>query len=165
MMDPESLGSKAAIIEARGRNTMAGTEVKEKKAKEGKGARRKRKEERHLTDQLEDKYIGTRTEAFSRITAKEAEIRSKTSAERAKADRMIEDAKGQAAAIKRKATLEEIGKEVFAKIIAQAHEEVGEIELSTVKETEAVKKSGEVNLEKAVDFIVQAVIKGGNEIS
>lgn len=141
---------------------MAGTEVKEKKEKEEKKARRK-KEGRHLSDQLEEKYVGARTEVFSRITAKEAEIRSKTSAERVKADRMVEDAKGQAAAIKRKATLEEIGKDVYAKIIARAHEEVGEIELSTVKETEAVRKSGEANLEKAVDFIVQAVVISDHE--
>ncbi|OFW59005.1 MAG: hypothetical protein A2W01_09890 [Candidatus Solincola sediminis] len=122
---------------------------------------RKSKEETHLSDQLEQKFIGARTEVFSRITSKEAEIRSKTSAERAKADRLIEDAKGQAAATKRKATLEEIGKDVHAKIVAEAHEEVTEIEASTAKEVAAVQKTGERNLEKAVDFICESVITTG----
>jgi hypothetical protein len=132
---------------------MAGSteEVKEKKA-------RKKKEGTHLSDQLEQKFVGARTEVFSRITAKEAEIRSKTSAERGKAERLIEDAKGQAAATKRKATLEEIGKDAYAKIIASAREEVQRIEESTAKEIVSVEQMGERNLEKAVDFICRAVL-------
>jgi hypothetical protein len=119
---------------------------------------RKKKEGSHLSDQLEQKFVGARTEVFSRITAKEAEIRSKTSAERAKAERLIEDAKGQAAATKRKATLEEIGKDVHAKIIADAREEVIRIEESTASEVAAVQATGEGNLKKAVDFICESVI-------
>lgn len=122
---------------------------------------RKKKEETHLSDQLEQKFVGARTEVFSRISAKEAEIRSKTSAERVKADRLIEDAKGQAAAAKRKATLEEIGKDVYAKMMADAHEEVSEIEASTAKEVAEVEKTGERNLSKAVDFIYESVITTG----
>jgi hypothetical protein len=122
---------------------------------------RKNKEETHLSDQLEQKFIGARTEVFSRITSKEAEIRSKTSAERAKADRLIEDAKGQAAATKRKATLEEIGKDVYAKMIADAREEVTEIEASTAKEVATVQETGERNLAKAVDFICESIITTG----
>lgn len=122
---------------------------------------RKNKEETHLSDQLEQKFIGARTEVFSRITSKEAEIRSKTSAERAKADRLIEDAKGQAAATKRKATLEEIGKDVYAKMIADAREEVTEIEASTAKEVATVQETGERNLVKAVDFICESIITTG----
>jgi len=140
---------------------MAGSKEKAKKPK----IRKKRKEDKHLSDQLEEKFVGARTEVFSRISAKEVEIRSKTSAERAKADRLIEDAKGQAAAAKRKATMEEIGKDAYAKIIAAAQEEVSEIEASTVKEIAAVEKTGERNLEKAVDFIVQAVITTGQSSS
>ncbi|RJP26037.1 MAG: hypothetical protein C4536_16400 [Actinobacteria bacterium] len=136
---------------------MAGSREKVKKEKKVKEQKRK-KEERHISDQLEEKFVGARTEVFSRISAKEVEIRTKTSAERTKADRLIEDAKGQAAAIKRKATLEEIGKDTHAKIIAAAHEEVGEIENSTAKETAEVEKSGEKNLDKAVGFIVEAVV-------
>lgn len=139
---------------------MAGSKEKVKRAKADKKVR-KRKEERHVSDQLEEKYIGGRTEVFSRITAKEAEIRSKTSAERSKADRLVEDAKGQAGAIKRKATLEEIGKDVHAKMIADAQAEVGEIEVSTAKEIESVKQDGDRNLETAVDFIVKAISSAG----
>lgn len=136
---------------------MAGSKEKVDRAK----TRRKRKEGKHLSDQLEEKFIGARTEVFSRITAKEVEIRSKTSAERAKADRLIEDAKGQAAAVKRKATLEEIGKDVHNKIISKAQAEVSEIEASTAKEVAAVEKAGEHNLEQAVDFIIRSVKAGG----
>jgi len=136
---------------------MAGSKEKVKKEKAEK-AQKSKKEGRHISDQLEEKFVGARTEVFSRISAKEIEIRTKTSNERTKADRLIEDAKGQAAAIKRKATLEEIGKDAHAKIIAAAHEEVGDIENSTAKETVEVEKSGEKNLEQAVDFLVQAVI-------
>ena len=139
---------------------MAGSRQKGLKGRAEK-ARKKKKEEKHLSDQLEERFVGARTEVFSRISAKEVEIRSKTSEERTKADRLIEDAKGQAAAIKRKATLEEIGKDVYARIIAAAREEVAEIEESTAKEVTAVEKIGESNLDKAVDFIIGAVIAGG----
>lgn len=135
---------------------MAGSKEKVRKEKAGR-----KKETKHLSDQLEEKFIGARTEVFSRISAKEAEIRSKTSSERAKADRLIEDAKGQAAALKRKATLEEIGKDAYAKIIAAAHEEVSEIESATAKEVAEVEKTGTRNLEQAVDFIVQEVTATG----
>lgn len=136
---------------------MAGSKEKVKKEKPKKEKDRG-KEERHISDQLEEKFVGARTEVFSRISAKEIEIRTKTSNERTKADRLIEDAKGQAAAIKRKATLEEIGKDVHAKMIAAAHEEVGEIENATAKEIAEVERTGEKNLQQAVDFIVKAVI-------
>ena len=136
---------------------MAGSKEKVKKEKPKKEKDRG-KEERHISDQLEEKFVGARTEVFSRISAKEIEIRTKTSNERTKADRLIEDAKGQAAAIKRKATLEEIGKDVHAKMIAAAHEEVGEIENATAKEIAEVERTGEKNLQLAVDFIVKAVI-------
>jgi len=139
---------------------MAGSKEKVRKVKA-----RRRKETKHLSDQLEEKFVGARTEVFSRITAKEAEIRSKTSAERAKADRLIEDTKGQAAALKRKATLEEIGKDVYAKIIAGAREEVSEIEASTAREVANVEKIGARNLEQAVDFIVRAITGTGETSS
>jgi hypothetical protein len=143
---------------------MAGSKVKVKKEHSEKTPR-KRKEEKHLSDQLEEKYIGAKTEVFSRISSKEAEIRRKTSDERVKADRLVEDAKGQAAALKRKATLEEIGKDAHAKIIAAAQLEVSEIENSTTKEIAEVEKTGEKNLEKAVGFIVKAVTTAVNSSS
>jgi hypothetical protein len=136
---------------------MAGSKEKVEKEKTKKEKSRG-KEEKHLSDQLEEKFVGARTEVFSRISAKEIEIRTKTSNERTKADRLIEDAKGQASAIKRKATLEDIGKDVHTKIIAAAHEEVGEIENATAKEIAEVERTGDKNLDQAVDFIVNAVI-------
>jgi len=139
---------------------MAGSKEKVKAEKTEK-VKKRSKDEKHLSDQLEEKFVGARTEVFSRISAKEVEIRTKTSSERTKSDRLIEDAKGQAAALKRKATLEEIGKDVHAKIIAAAHEEVGEIENATVKEITEVERTGEKNLDKAVDFIVKAVMSSG----
>ena len=141
---------------------MAGSKGKVKKEKTEKTPKRKN-EDRHISDQLEEKFVGARTEVFSRISAKEVEIRTKTSAERTKADRLIEDAKGQAAALKRKATLEEIGKDVHTKIIAAAHEEVGEIENATVKEIAEVERTGERNLDQAVDLIIEAVIVTGDQ--
>lgn len=139
---------------------MAGSKEKVKRDKTGK-----KKEGKHLSDQLEEKFVGARTEVFSRISAKESEIRSKTNTERAKSDRLIEDAKGQAAAAKRKAILEEIGKDVRARIIAAAHEEVGEIEASTAREVANVEEVGVRNLDQAVDFIVRAVAATGNPSS
>ncbi len=139
---------------------MAGS--KEKAKKEETAGARKKKKDKHISDQLEEKFIGARTEVFSRISAKEMEIRNKTNAEKAKADRLVEDAKGQAAAIRRKATLEEIGKDVRSKVIAGAHAEAEEIENSTAKEIAEVEKLGEKNLDKAVEFIIGAVIAGGS---
>ena len=146
-------GNLPATVEARGRNTMAG--VKEKKKA---GFRRGRKEARHISDQLEEKFVGAKTEVFSRITAKEAEIRSKVNAERTRAERLMEDAKGEAAAIKRKATLEEIGNDVYQRTISDAREEVERIEKATVDEVAAVEERGRKNLEAAVDFIIKSVL-------
>jgi hypothetical protein len=123
-----------------------------------KERKKRKKEEKHFSRQLEEKWVGTRTEVFARIQAKEAEIRKKTQEERLKADRIIEDAKGEAAAIKRKATLEEIGKEEYERIIEAARKEAEEIEKSTAREVAAVEKEGGGNLEKAVEFIVHAVL-------
>ncbi len=134
---------------------MAGAKEKSKRSAR---RRAKRREGKHISDQLEEKFVGAKTEVFSRISAKEVEIRTKTSSERVRADRLIEDAKGQAAAVKRKATLEEIGKSTHARIIAAAAEEVGEIEKGTVKGIADVEKVGEKNLDRAADYIVEAVV-------
>lgn len=135
---------------------MAGSKWKERGDK-----RERKKEEKRFSDQLEEKWVGARTEVFSRITAKEAEIRNKTNEERAKASRVVEDAKGQAAAIKRKATLEEIGKDAYDKIIAEAKQEAEDIEASTARDVSSVEKTGERHMDEAVDFIVKAVISAG----
>ncbi len=121
---------------------------KEKEAPKGK----------HISEILEEKWVGARSEIFALIQAKEAEIRKKTNEERARAERIIEDAKGEAAAIKRKAALEDIGRDVYDRIINSAREEVERIEKSTAEEVERVKQQGEKNLSAAVDFIVECVI-------
>ncbi|MBC7246233.1 MAG: hypothetical protein H5T73_00435 [Actinobacteria bacterium] len=132
---------------------MAGAKGKIKERFRGKG-----REGKHLSDQLEEKFVGAKTEVFSRISAKEAEIRSKVNAERTKAERLLEDAKGEAAAIKRKATLEEIGKDTYEQVIAAARKEVADIEASTAREVDAVKRMGEERLQQAVDYIIGAVV-------
>ncbi|MDY6796901.1 MAG: hypothetical protein SWK76_16710 [Actinomycetota bacterium] len=137
---------------------MAGSKRKEKRDEK----RKRRKEEKKFSDQLEDKWVGARTEVFSRITAKEAEIRTKTNEERVKASRIVEDAKGQAAALKRKATLEEIGKDAYDKIVAEAQQEAADVEASTAKDISSVERIGERHMDEAVDFIVKAVISSGN---
>jgi hypothetical protein len=141
---------------------MAGSKEKVEKRKTER-VKTRGKEDKHISDQLEEKFVGAKTEVFSRISTKEVEIRTKTSSERTRADRLIEDAKGQAAAVKRKATLEETGKDVRAKIIAAAHEEVGETENATAKEIVEVEKAGEKNLDQAVDFIVGSVVTSGQQ--
>ncbi|MDI6873099.1 hypothetical protein [Candidatus Solincola sp.] len=132
---------------------MAGARQRSKE--KARGGKRK---PRQIAEQLEEKFVGSRTEVFSRISAKEAEIRAKVNAERTRAERLIEDAKGEAAAIKRKATLEELGQDTYQKIIAAAQEEVKAIEESTAREISAVERRGEENLSRAVEFIVEAVI-------
>lgn len=120
--------------------------------------RKKRRKENFLSDQLEEKWLGSRADVLERISIKEAEMRSIINEEKARAERLIEDAKGEAAAIKREATFEEVGKEAYERIIAASREDAGRIEASTAQEITAVKEIGGRNLEKAVDFIVDAVI-------
>ena len=139
---------------------MAGSrlKVKARKAEKPRGGK---KEGKHLSDQLEEKYIGTATEVFSRIRAKESEIRSKVSAERARAERLIEDAKGEAAALKRKATLEDIGRDAHDRIIAETRAEIENTEKNTAEEISRVEKTGAARLEEAVELIVNAVLNAG----
>jgi hypothetical protein len=136
---------------------MAGSE----KAEKTKGKRKRRKKEKHLSDQLESKWLGSRADVLERISIKEAEIRSRTKEEKEKADRLIEDAKGEAASIKREATFVEAGEDVYEEIVAASKENAGEIEDSTAQEIAAVRETGRRNLDKAVDFIVKAVISSG----
>jgi len=139
---------------------MAGSKLKVK-ARKSDRAHGGKKAGKHLSDQLEEKYIGTTTEVFSRISAKESEIRSKVSAERARAERLVEDAKGEAAALKRKATLEDIGRGAYDEIIAEARAEIENIERTTAVEISQVEKTGTANLDKAVNLIVNAVLNAG----
>ena len=136
-----------------------------KKAEKTRRKRKRKKLDRSITDHLEQKWIGAKTDAFSRITAKEAEICSKTNKEKEKADRLIEDAKGQAASIKREATFEEVGKDTYDKIITSANEDAEVIENSTAQEIAVIGKIGERNLNKAVDFIIETVVSSEYSIS
>jgi len=133
---------------------MAGT----KRAEKSRFKRSSKKRAKSITDQLEQKWIGTGTDVFSLITAKEAEIRSKVNEEKEKARRIVEDAKGQAAAIKREATFEEIAKDVRGEIIRAAQEDAKGIEASTAGEIAKDAKTAERNMDKAVDFIVEYVV-------
>jgi hypothetical protein len=124
----------------------------------GKGKeKRSKKEKGQISKQLEEKWIGSRSEVFSRIIAKETEIRAKTSDERRKADRMIEDAKGKAAAIKRKAVMEEIGKSYYERELESARQQVEEIERSAEAEARKIKEESSAKIEEAVKFIIEAV--------
>lgn len=127
------------------------------KAEKTKGKKKRRKKEEYLSDQLEDRWLGSRADVLERISIKEAEIRSRTNEEKERADRLIEDAKGQAASIKREATFTEVGKDIYEKIIAASKEDAGKTETSTAQDIAVVKETGRRNLDKAVDFIVEAV--------
>ena len=139
-------------LELEDRVDMADEAPKEKSSKQKK---------KQLTEQLEERWVGSRTEVFSRILAKESEIRTKTQEERKKADRRVEDAKGKAGEIKRKATLEEVGRDLYEAEMAKARKEAEKIEASVGTEAEKIKEDGIKNLEKAVDLIVKSVIPEG----
>jgi histidinol phosphatase-like PHP family hydrolase len=115
------------------------------------------KKKQQLSAQLEDKWVGSRSEAFTRIVAKETEIRSKTGEEKRKSERMIEDAKGKAATIKREALMEEIGKDEYRQEIDNAKKEIEDIKLAAGKEAERVREEGLKNLDKALDFIIGSI--------
>jgi vacuolar-type H+-ATPase subunit H len=117
-------------------------------------------EKKQLSKQLEEKWVGSRTEVFSRILSKESEIRTKTIEERRKADRMIEDAKGKAGEIKRLAILEEVGKDHYEKEMAEAEQEVAEIRTSVEPEVDRIKEVGAANLDSAVSFIISRILPG-----
>ncbi len=129
-------------------------------AKESKKERSSKPKNKQLTEQLEERWVGSRTEVFSRILAKESEIRAKTIEERKKAERMIEDAKGKAGEIKRTAIMEEVGKDFYESEITKAKNEAKEIEASVGAEVEKIRASGTANVDKAVDYIVGRVLPG-----
>ncbi len=130
--------------------------------KESKKERSSKPKKKQLTEQFEERWVGSRTEVFSRILAKESEIRAKTIDEKKKADRMIEDAKGKAGEIKRTAIMGEVGKDFYESEIAKAKDEAKEIKSSVDAEVEKIKTSGTANIDKAVDFIVGSVLPGNS---
>ncbi len=107
--------------------------------KESKKERSSKPKKKQLTEQLEERWVGSRTEVFSRIIAKESEIRAKTIEERKKAERMIEDAKGKAGEIKRTAIMEEAGKDFYESEIAKAKREADQTEASVGAEVEKIR--------------------------
>lgn len=119
--------------------------------------KKQEKKNPQLAKQLEDKWVGSRSEAFTRIVAKETEIRSKTGEEKRKSERMIEDAKGKAATIKREALMEEVGREEYQQEIERARKEIEEIKLASEQESERVRDEGMKNLDKALAFIVGSI--------
>ncbi len=127
------------------------------KAGKRAGKEKKPKKKPQLSKQLEDKWVGSRSEAFTRIVAKETEIRSKTGEEKRKSERMIEDAKGKAATIKREALMEEVGREEYQQEIEGARQEVERIRLDSEREAERVREEGMKNLDKALDFILGSI--------
>ncbi len=138
--------------------------AEEKVKKDQQGAKSDKKQEKKpdkkkqpMSGQLEDKWVGSRSEAFTRIVAKENEIRSKTNDERRKSERMVEDAKGKAATIRREALMEEIGKEEYKREIEKARKETEEIKINAEKEAAMVREEGIKNIDKALDFIITAV--------
>lgn len=112
-----------------------------------------------IDDQLEQKFVGGRSEVFTRINSKESEIKKRLNEERRKDDRLIEDSRGKAGEIKRKAILEDIGNDLYEKEIEKARMEAGKIEQSSTAEIERIKKAAEKNMTKAKDMIINAVIK------
>jgi Vacuolar (H+)-ATPase G subunit len=129
-------------------------EMMEKAEEKTKKEKKPEKIKQQLSKQLEDKWVGSRSEVFTRIVAKETELRSKTGEEKRKSERMIEDAKGKAATIRREALMEELGMEDYRQEIEQAKKDVEEIKLAAAKESEKVKQEGQKNLDKALAFIV-----------
>jgi vacuolar-type H+-ATPase subunit H len=128
-----------------------------KEATEEKKRARKGKQKKNISAQLEEKWVGSRDEILSRIVAKENEIRAKTSEERRKSERMIEDAKGKAASIRREALEEEVGQEEYNAVMERAQLQVEEFRKEADREIERIRKSGLENLDEAVRFIVSSV--------
>ena len=128
-----------------------------KEATEEKQRARKGKQRKNISAQLEEKWVGSRDEVLTRIVAKENEIRAKTSEERRKAERMIEDAKGKAASIRREALEEEVGQEEYNAVMERAQLQVEEFRKEADREIERIRSSGLKNLDEAVRFIVSNV--------
>ncbi len=113
---------------------------------------------KQLTEQLEERWVGSRTEVFSTIISKESEMRSKVAEERRKAERMVEDARGKAGETKRVAILEEVGKDLYEAEMAKAKQEAAGIADSVQAEVERIRQEGTANLDKAVRFIIDRVL-------
>ncbi len=128
-----------------------------KEATKEKHGAKKGKQRKNISAQLEEKWAGSRDEILTRIVAKENEIRAKTSEERRKAERMIEDAKGKAATIRREALEEEVGKEEYGAVMERARQEAEKVRKEADLEIERIRKAGQKNLEEAVRFIVSSV--------
>jgi hypothetical protein len=129
----------------------------EKTEEKSKKDKKQEKKNPQLATQLENKWVGSRSEAFTRIVAKETEIRSKTGEEKRKSERMIEDAKGKAATIKREALMEEVGREEYKQEIERARKEIEEIKLASEQEAERVRGEGIKNLDSALGFILGSI--------
>jgi hypothetical protein len=132
-------------------------ESMEKAEEKVKKEKKPDKNKQQFSQQLEEKWVGSRSGAFTRIVAKETEIRSKTGEEKRKSERMIEDAKGKAATIRREALMEEVGREEYRQEIDQARKEVEDIGIAAEKESGRVREEGLKNLDKALEFIIGSV--------
>jgi vacuolar-type H+-ATPase subunit H len=92
------------------------------------------------------------------ILAKEDEIKSRVGKAENEAQRMVEEAKLDAAVVKRKAVTGEVGGDLRDKEIARAREEAEKIASGISERAEQLKKQGAERIEDAVKIVIDAVL-------
>lgn len=92
------------------------------------------------------------------ILSKEDEIRRRISKAELESGRMVEEAKLDAAAIKREAVTADIGRDLREKELAKAREEVRKIASDINLEAEKVKAEGMARIEEAVKLVLERVL-------
>jgi vacuolar-type H+-ATPase subunit H len=92
------------------------------------------------------------------ILAKEDEIKSRIRRAESETQRKVEEAKLDAAVIKREAVTAEVGGDLREKEIAKAREEAERVSAEIAEQAGQVRKQGQERIEDAVKIVIDAVL-------
>ncbi len=97
------------------------------------------------------------------ILMKEDEIKQRIRRAETEAQRMVEEAKLDAAHRKRESTSEEVGSEIRERELAKARQEADRVSREIAAEAERIRKKGMENVDEAIRIVIEGVLPARDE--
>jgi vacuolar-type H+-ATPase subunit H len=102
--------------------------------------------------------LSSAEEMLEMIVAKEDEIRQGITRAENEAQRVVEEAKMDAAAKKREAASAEIGEDLRDRELAKAHEEARKVASDIEKQADEIRRKGMERVEDAIRVVIEGVL-------
>ena len=112
------------------------------------------------TEEVEQTETGSSTaeDMLEMILMKEDEVKQRIQRAETEAQRLVEEAKLDAAHVKRESTSEDLGQEIREKEIAKAEAEAEEVRKRIAAEAAEIRKKGMEHVEDAIRIVLDGVL-------